>query len=138
MKERFLAMDAKEPSEIIDFGLLGALIRHKRQQSGFRRAEDFAKVVTELVGYPVSKETLYKVESGRQRPSLDLYVSIMRALEPWGNYSFDGVVDMALPNSFSVPLVELDEDKFFEMYPDNFDEIDMDKKEARSRKGGIA
>lgn len=59
-------MHAKEPNEIIDFGLLGALIRHKRQQSGFRRAEDFAKVVTELVGYPVSKETLYKVESGRQ------------------------------------------------------------------------
>ena len=54
-------MDAKEPSEIIDFGLLGALIRHKRQQSGFKRAEDFAKVVTELGGYPVSQETLYKV-----------------------------------------------------------------------------
>ncbi|EEA90689.1 helix-turn-helix domain-containing protein [Collinsella stercoris] len=131
-------MPEKNDREIIDFGLLGALIRHKRQQAGFRRAEDLAAVITELVGYPVSKETLYKVESGRQKPSLELYVSIMRALEPDGDYKFDGLVDMALPNSWSCFLGEEDYDRYAELYPDDREDLAYVKEAARKKKGLIA
>lgn len=123
---------------IVDYGLLGALLRHKRQQIGFKRAEDFAKAITELVGYPVSKETIYKVESARQRPSIDLYLAMMRVLEPDGDYSFDGLIDMALPNEWSTPLCEGNIEKFFELYPDDYADREYVQSEAKIKKGVIA
>ena len=131
-------MPDNNDTEIIDFGLLGALIRHKRQQAGFKRAEDLATAITELVGYPVSKEPLYKVESGRQKPSLELYVSIMRALEPEGDYTFDGLVDMALPNSWSSSLEEIDYERYSELYPSNSYDTMMDREAAKPKKGALA
>lgn len=65
-----------EKQNTIDAGLLGALIRHERQEQGYSTAEEFAAAITEMTGYSVSKETIYKIESGKQEPKLSLFIAI--------------------------------------------------------------
>lgn len=60
---------------VIDKGKLGAMMRYMRTSAGYANAEDFAKALTETVGYKISKETIYKYESGVQEPKLSAFVA---------------------------------------------------------------
>lgn len=61
--------------EVLNKGKLGAMMRYMRTNAGYANAEDFAKALTEIVGYKISKETVYKFESGTQEPKLSAFVA---------------------------------------------------------------
>ena len=61
--------------DVIDKGKLGAMMRFMRTSAGYANAEDFAKALTNDVGYKISKETIYKYESGFQEPKLSAFVA---------------------------------------------------------------
>lgn len=60
---------------VLDKGKLGAMMRYMRTSAGYANADDFAKAMTESVGYKISKETIYKYESGAQEPKLSAFVA---------------------------------------------------------------
>ena len=61
--------------EVIDKGKLGAMMRYMRTRAGYANAADFAKALTDFTGYKISKETVYKYESGMQEPKLSAFVA---------------------------------------------------------------
>lgn len=60
--------------DVLDRGKLGAMMRYMRTSAGYANAEDFAKAMTDF-GYEISKETVYKYESGAQLPKLSAFVA---------------------------------------------------------------
>jgi len=60
---------------VLNKGKLGAMMRYMRTSAGYANAEDFAKALTEIAGYKISKETVYKYESGSQEPKLSAFVA---------------------------------------------------------------
>lgn len=60
---------------VLDKGKLGAMMRYMRTTAGYATAEDFARAMTDLAGYEISKETIYKYESGKQEPKLSAFVA---------------------------------------------------------------
>lgn len=60
---------------VLDKGKLGAMMRYMRTSAGYANASDFAKAMTEIAGYRISKETIYKYESGAQEPKLSAFVA---------------------------------------------------------------
>ena len=54
---------------VFDTCLFGDLIRRERRAAGYKRADDFAKAVTEATGCKLSRDVLYKIEQGRQEPT---------------------------------------------------------------------
>lgn len=60
---------------VLNKGKLGAMMRYMRTSAGYANAEDFAKALTDVVGYKISKETIYKYESGMQEPKLSAFVA---------------------------------------------------------------
>lgn len=111
-------MDKSQRS--IDLGLLGALIRHARSEAGFKTAEVFADAITAVVGYPVSKETIYKIESGKQEPKLSLYLAIKRALYPYTNPKFDKILEVSVCDDWRYPLSEVASNDLFTLYFSNY------------------
>ena len=60
---------------VLDKGKLGVMMRYMRTSAGYATAEDFAKAITDEVGYEISKETVYKYESGKQEPKLSAFIA---------------------------------------------------------------
>lgn len=60
---------------VLNKGKLGAMMRYMRTDAGYANAEDFAKALTEVAGYKISKETIYKYESGTQEPKLSAFIA---------------------------------------------------------------
>lgn len=90
--------------DIIDTGLLGYQIREARTKAGYATAEDFAAAITEATGVPVSKQTLYNIESGKQEPRLTLYLAILRLLNPDETLPVDDMLRASLPARWRIPL----------------------------------
>ena len=58
----------------------GEHLRALRKQAGFRNTESFAEAMTEIAGYHVSKETVYRIESGKQEASISFVCAASIAL----------------------------------------------------------
>ena len=91
---------------VLDKGKLGAMMRYMRTNAGFANAEDFAKAITETTGYKISKETIYKYESGAQEPKLSAFVAaemlckkriedgmLRECLSENGKAAFDSIIE---------------------------------------------
>lgn len=52
-----------------DCRMYGALLRHKRMEVGYRKADDFVADLKEI-GYFISRAALYRVERGEQEPPI--------------------------------------------------------------------
>lgn len=102
--------------ELLDLGLFGALIRHTRSEVGFKTAEEFANAITEVVGYPVSKETIYKIESGKQEPKLSLYIAMKRVLYPYVEPKLDKILEMSVCDDWRHPLSMVTSNDLFNSY----------------------
>lgn len=102
--------------ELLDLGLFGALIRHARSEVGFKTAEEFANAITAVVGYPVSKETIYKIESGKQEPKLSLYIAIKRVLYPYVEPKLDKILEMSVCDDWLHPLSDVAPNDLFALY----------------------
>lgn len=103
-----------EEKEVIDWSLFGAVLRHMRIEAGFKTAEEFAEVITKSTNYPVSKETIYKIEGGRQEPKLGLYLAIKRALSPYIEPEYDKALKISVCNDWQYPLSDVLSDVRFD------------------------
>ncbi|MFR0558358.1 hypothetical protein PSRA_0103 [Pseudoscardovia radai] len=89
---------------IIDIQTLGYRIRQARTEAGYATAEDFANAITEQTGVPVSKQTIYNIESGKQEPRLTLYLAMLRLLHPDEQLPIDEMLRSTLPPRWRIPL----------------------------------
>lgn len=89
---------------IIDIQMLGYRIRQARTEAGYATAEDFANAITERTGVPVSKQTIYNIESGKQEPRLTLYLAMLRLLRPDEQLPIDDMLRSTLPSRWRIPL----------------------------------
>lgn len=114
----------------IDLGLLGALIRHARVEVGFKTAEDFAAAITEAGGYPVSKETIYKIEGGKQEPKLGLYLAMRRVLHPYEEPLYDKLMGPAIGTDWKYCLFESVPKELFDRHYGAYRFDDPEKKSS--------
>ena len=66
--------------EPFDFGLYGMLVRKMRTDLGYRKAEDFVRTLYLRTRMSMSKETLYKIEQGKQVPNTAQFLALNLAL----------------------------------------------------------
>ena len=90
--------------EIFNKEVFGAQLRQARIKAGYEKAEDFAEALSTKVGYQVSRQTIYNIESGKQEPKLSLYLAMERLLEPSRSLKPDRLVATALPKDWQLPL----------------------------------
>lgn len=95
---------ADENNGVLDKGLFGHFIRSARTEAGYEKAEDFAQAISEKTGYPVSKQTIYSIESGKQEPKISLYLAMMRVLRPNESPKVDRVVLDSIPPRWRLPM----------------------------------
>lgn len=124
---------ASKKENAIDPGLFGALLRHERQEQGYSTAEEFAAAITEMTGYSVSKETIYKIESGKQEPKLSLFMAIKFLLFPNEKPSLGGDFDVSLPSYWQHPI-EGYYDESADIFPDGSVYVDIPKIAQREAK----
>lgn len=71
----------KEPvAELFDWKLYGLLIRKARQDLGFTKAEEFAESILRRTHTRISRDTLYKIEQGRQVPDANQFMALNLAV----------------------------------------------------------
>ena len=85
--------ETKQP--IYDLKLFGTLLRHYREEAGFKKPEDFADAIYELTDYEVSKETLYRIEKGISEPKMSLYFAM--GLTLFGEMELQKITDICNP-----------------------------------------
>lgn len=64
------------PVEVIDWNVYGALMRNTRMKNGYKNMDDFARGLWLRARVKVGKETLYKIEQGKQPPSVETFFGI--------------------------------------------------------------
>lgn len=62
--------------DLFDMELFGLLIRRERTKAGFGTAESFAKKIVSVTMLPISKDVIYRIESGKQSPTLEQAMAI--------------------------------------------------------------
>lgn len=69
-----------ESIKLIDHKLLGTMLRIDRKQKGYTKAEELSKAINSCTGLKITQETIYKIERGKQKASLDQLAAICAAL----------------------------------------------------------
>lgn len=59
-----------------DWALYGLLIRKARTDMGYRKAEHFAASIWRRTRIEVSRDTLYKIEQGKQAPTAEQFMAL--------------------------------------------------------------
>lgn len=62
-------MAEKDAVAMFDWGLYGAVVRKRRIELGYKKAEHFAESVWRRVRFEISRDSLYKIEQGKQIPT---------------------------------------------------------------------
>lgn len=63
-----------------DWKLYGSVIRLKRRELGYKKADDFLKELESREGLVIKKPTYYKMEQGNQPPSVEQFLCINEIL----------------------------------------------------------
>lgn len=63
-----------------DWSIYGHIIRKRRVELGYRKAEDYAIVVRLRTNLNISRDILYKIEQGKQKPDADQFLALNIAL----------------------------------------------------------
>lgn len=72
---------AKETAdELFDWELYGLLVRRARQNMGYKKAEEFAESIWRRTHARISRDTLYKIEQGRQVPDASQFMALNLAV----------------------------------------------------------
>lgn len=69
-----------DPEYLFDWHLFGAMLRNRRTRMGYKTAESFARTIYNRTRYTVTKEQMYKIESGRRMPNGSELVAIALAI----------------------------------------------------------
>lgn len=59
---------------------LGALLEGMRKAAGYSRAVDFAAAIEETAGIPCKKDLVYRIEAGKQEPSITYLCAVSLTL----------------------------------------------------------
>lgn len=59
-----------------DWDLYGMILRKKRTDLGFKKAEDFTEGIWRRTRVRISRDTLYKIEQGRQIPDATQFMAL--------------------------------------------------------------
>lgn len=70
----------KTQTDLIDWGLYGAMIRHARIKLGYKTAESFSPSLWRRTRVYISRDVLYKIESGKQVPDTLQFMALNIAL----------------------------------------------------------
>lgn len=73
-------MGSETGSELFDWKLYGLLMRKLRLDLGYRKAEDFSDSIWRRTRVKISRDTLYKIEQGRQIPDASQFMALNLAL----------------------------------------------------------
>lgn len=73
-------MADKEPAAMFDWSLYGMLVRKHRVEKGYKKAEAFSETIWRRTRVDISRDTLYKIEQGRQIPNAEQFMAINMAL----------------------------------------------------------
>lgn len=78
-----------------DWPLYGMLIRRRRIEMGFRKAEDFAESLRQRERIQISRDTLYKIERGEQIPTATQFMAlnIATSSDPFPRRIIDACMD---------------------------------------------
>lgn len=87
-------MELEDKLPVFDWSMYGALVRNARMRLGYRRAEDFSKSIYRRTRGVVSRDTLYKIEQGRQKPDAEQFMALNMALS--GNPFYPGITEKCM------------------------------------------
>lgn len=99
-------MTEDESVSMFDWGLYGMLVRKKRIDLGYKKAEEFAASIWRRTRIHVSRDSLYKIEQGRQIPDGNQFMGINMAL--CGNPFYPEITGMCMSNEWKkiAPVAE--------------------------------
>lgn len=105
-----MTIDEEELEPSIDLFLYGALIKKKRLDLGYRKAEDFVDAMKIKTGYEVSKDILYRMEAGKREPTINFLIAFnMMCGKPLLDSS---ILEMCLPREW----VEQSSEDYYKPY----------------------
>ena len=73
-------MPGKQPAAMFGWSLYGMLVRKHRADKGYKKAEAFSETIWRRTRVDISRDTLYKIEQGRQIPNAEQFMAINMAL----------------------------------------------------------
>ena len=91
-------------ADSFDKELFGSRLRRARIKAGYETAEEFAQALSSELGYAVSRQTLYNIESGKQEPKVGLYFAMVRLLEPDQPLRDESLAAAALPHDWKLSI----------------------------------
>lgn len=93
------AQREEEKALLFDSQLFGLLLRRERMNQGIKTADAFSVSIEKKTGFKISRDLLYRIESGKTLPNLEQAIAISLSLRD--NTSpglFEGIassIDMA-------------------------------------------
>lgn len=94
--------DFSAPINSFDGQMYGALLRHKRMEVGYRRADQFVGDLRS-VGCNVSKAALYRIERGEQEPTVGFFMASNLIL--FGDMCSSNLAKACVPESWDSPAL---------------------------------
>ena len=84
-------MAKDETAPMFDWGLYGMVVRKRRIELGYKKAEYFAASIWRRTRFDISRDSLYKIEQGKQVPTGTQVLAINMALygHPFPDELFD-------------------------------------------------
>ena len=76
----------------INLKRLGSNLNSMRKEFGYKNTEEFSRALAEKAGFFVSKDTVYRIESGRQEPGVSYICAV--GLTLYGNVFPPSFIDM--------------------------------------------
>lgn len=73
---------------LVDGKQYGRLLRAARIVAGFDRVEDAAHAVQEMTGVHLTARSLYALERGEQRPTVEVFFAVLMTYRPPGATRF--------------------------------------------------
>lgn len=90
-----------EAQPAFEKAMYGALLRQKRIEIGYRKAENFVADL-EAIGYKMSRAALYRIERGEQEPTASFLVASSILL--YGETLCSDLINPCIPQGWADPL----------------------------------
>ena len=75
-------------SPLLDTQVFGRRVRAQRRLMGLDSAAELSRAVLSRTGLSVSERSLYMIENGAQRSSLEVFFALLMTLEPDGGLEY--------------------------------------------------
>ena len=93
--------ETNETQPAFEKAMYGALLRQKRIEMGYRKAEDFVADL-EAIGFKISRAALYRIERGEQEPTASFLIASSILL--FGETICSDLLNPCIPQEWADPL----------------------------------